>query len=114
MVSPQPTSGHTNALSDVNSSTLGAKFPEITLPDGSKVQTGTVGALLVNIRSYNAAHAAGDTAKTEALEASFKAALPLLHKVGLFDLFTPEEWIQGDNEGRKAVGRLYQEFKASQ
>ncbi|KAI0099102.1 hypothetical protein GGR51DRAFT_536710 [Nemania sp. FL0031] len=102
-----------SALSDVNSSALGAKFPEITLPDGSKVQTGTVGALLINIRTYNTAHAAGDTAKTQALEASFKAALPLLDKVGLFDLFTPEEWIQGNNEGRKAVGRLHQEFKAS-
>ncbi|GAW27103.1 hypothetical protein SAMD00023353_7100080 [Rosellinia necatrix] len=102
----------TSSLSDVNSATLGAKFPEITLPDGSKVQTGTVGALLVNIRTYNVAHADGDAATTEALEASFRAALPLLDKVGLFDLFTPSDWIRGDNEGRKAVGRLYQEFKA--
>jgi hypothetical protein len=60
---------------------------------------------------YNEAHAAGDTAKTKALETSFKTALPLLDKVGLFDLFKPEEWIQGGNEGRRAVGRLYQEFK---
>ncbi|KAJ8129251.1 hypothetical protein O1611_g4382 [Lasiodiplodia mahajangana] len=102
-----------SSLSDVNSAALGAKFPEITLPDGTKVQTGTVGALLINIRTYNAAHAAGDTAKTQALESSFKAALPLLDRVGLFDLFTPDEWIQGNNEGRKAVGRLYQEFKAN-
>lgn len=68
----------------------------------------------MNIRTYNAAHAAGDTAKTEALETSFKTALPLLDKVGLFDLFKPEEWIQGDNEGRRAVGQLYQAFKAGQ
>jgi hypothetical protein len=27
----------------INSATLGAKMPEITLADGSKVQTGTVG-----------------------------------------------------------------------
>ncbi|KAI0477999.1 hypothetical protein F4859DRAFT_513580 [Xylaria cf. heliscus] len=115
MASQQSNSGNsTNALSDLNSATLGAKFPEITLPDGSKVQTGTVGALLVNIRAYNAAHAAGNTDKAQVLEASFKAALPLLDKVGLFDLFTPEEWIRGDNEGRKAVGRLYQDFKAGQ
>ncbi|KAI1754127.1 hypothetical protein F4782DRAFT_495204 [Xylaria castorea] len=109
---PKSASGNTNALSDLNSTTLGAKFPEVTLPDGSKVQTGTVGALLVNIRAYNTAHAAGDTVKAEALEASFRAALPLLDKVGLFDLFAAEEWVRGDNEGRKAVGRLYQEFKA--
>ncbi|KAI0404452.1 hypothetical protein F4802DRAFT_598149 [Xylaria palmicola] len=108
----QDSGGAGSALSDLNSATLGAEFPEITLPDGSKVQTGTVGALLVNIRSYNAAHAAGDTAKTQALEASFRAALPLLDRVGLFGLFTPEEWIRGDNEGRRAVGRLYQELKA--
>ncbi|KAI1811475.1 hypothetical protein GGS20DRAFT_105088 [Poronia punctata] len=99
-------------LSNLNSTTLGAKFPEITLPDGSKVQTGTVGALLVNIRAYNAAYDAGDIAKARALEPAFKAALPLLDKVGMFDLFKPDEWIQGDNQGRKAVGRLYQEFKA--
>jgi hypothetical protein len=30
-------------LAAINSAALGAKFPEITLPDGSKVQTGTVG-----------------------------------------------------------------------
>ncbi|KAI8946809.1 hypothetical protein F4801DRAFT_39114 [Xylaria longipes] len=107
-------SQHSTPLADLNSTTLGAKFPEITLPDGTVVQTGTVGALLVNIRAYNTAHAAGDTAKTQALEDSFKATLPLLDKVGLFDLFTPEDWIRGDNEGRKAVGRLYQEFKAGQ
>ncbi|KAI0872726.1 hypothetical protein GGS24DRAFT_426272 [Hypoxylon argillaceum] len=101
-----------SVLSEVNSATLGAKFPEITLPNGSKVQTGTVGALLVNIRAYNIAYAAHDTTKTRALEASFEAALPLLDKVGLFDLFTPDEWIRGDNEGRRAVGRLYQAFKA--
>jgi hypothetical protein len=68
----------------------------------------------VNIRTYNAAHAAGDSATARTIEASFKAALPLLDKVGLFDLFKPDEWIQGDNEGRKTVGRLYQEFKSSQ
>lgn len=46
------------------------------------------------------------------------AALPLLDRVGLFDLFTPDEWIQliiqGTNEGRRAVGRLYKEFKSWQ
>lgn len=67
---------------------------------------------MINIRAYNAALAAGETAKAKALEESFKTALPLLDKVGLFDLFTPDDWIRGDNEGRKAVGRFYQEFKA--
>jgi hypothetical protein len=30
-------------LADLNSATLGAKMPEITLPDGTVVQTGTIG-----------------------------------------------------------------------
>ncbi|KAI0841198.1 hypothetical protein F5Y06DRAFT_293686 [Hypoxylon sp. FL0890] len=78
-------------LAALNSATLGAEMPQITLPDGSKVQTGTVGALLINIRAYNEAH-----------------------QVGMFDLFRPEEWIAGDNEGRKAVGKMYLEFKSQQ
>ncbi|KAI1176040.1 hypothetical protein F4777DRAFT_578463 [Nemania sp. FL0916] len=52
-----------STLADMNSATLGAKFPEIALPDGKVVQTGTVGAMLLNIRAYNKAHAAGDTAQ---------------------------------------------------
>ncbi|RAL01770.1 uncharacterized protein BO80DRAFT_444453 [Aspergillus ibericus CBS 121593] len=94
----------------VNSSTLGTAMPEVTLPDGSKVQTGTVGAMLINIRAYNEAHADGDQAKMEALRTALRAAIPLLKKVGMFDLFPPEEWIQGDNEGRKVVGRMYKEY----
>lgn len=48
------------------------------------------------------------------LEEAMQATLPLLDKVGMFDLFLPEEWIQGNNEGRKAVGRMFLEFKAQQ
>ncbi|KAI2607054.1 uncharacterized protein GGS25DRAFT_317082 [Hypoxylon fragiforme] len=101
-------------LAALNSATLGVEMPQITLPDGSKVQTGTVGALLVNIRAYNEAHSTGGLEKKTQLEALMRATLPLLDRVGLFDLFRPEEWIAGDNEGRKAVGRLYQEFKLQQ
>ncbi|KAI1379615.1 hypothetical protein F4677DRAFT_442590 [Hypoxylon crocopeplum] len=106
-----PDTGSGSKLAALNSSTLGVKMPEITLPDGSKVQTGTVGALLVNIRTYNEAHRTGDNDKMAQLAESMRATLPLLDKVGLFDLFGPEEWIRGDNEGRKAVGKMYQEFK---
>ncbi|KAI0597750.1 hypothetical protein F4775DRAFT_592985 [Biscogniauxia sp. FL1348] len=101
-------------LAALNSATLGATFPEITLADGSVVQTGTVGALLINIRAYNAAHAAEDGAKKAQLEESFRASLPLLHRVGLFGLFPPEDWVRGDNEGRRAVGRAYAEFLKAQ
>ncbi|KAI0900096.1 hypothetical protein F4806DRAFT_278167 [Annulohypoxylon nitens] len=101
-------------LAALNSATLGVEMPQITLPDGSKVQTGTMGALLINIRAYNEAHEAGDKEKMALLEESMRATLPLLEKVGMFGLFSPEEWIQGDNEGRKVVGKLYQQYKSEQ
>ncbi|KAI1206501.1 uncharacterized protein F4807DRAFT_233306 [Annulohypoxylon truncatum] len=101
-------------LASLNSATLGAEMPQITLPDGTKVQTGTVGALLINIRTYNEAYKAGDKGKLAQLEEAMRATLPLLGRVGMFDLFSPEEWIQGDNEGRRVVGKLYQQFKSEQ
>ncbi|KAI1482319.1 hypothetical protein K445DRAFT_18309 [Daldinia sp. EC12] len=99
-------------LAALNSATLGAEMPQITLPDGSKVQTGTMGALLINIRAYNEALRIGDKDKQAQLEDSMRATLPLLDKVGMFELFPPEDWISGNNEGRKVVGRMYQEFKS--
>ncbi|KAI0889294.1 uncharacterized protein GGS22DRAFT_184872 [Annulohypoxylon maeteangense] len=101
-------------LAALNSATLGAEMPQITLPDGTKVQTGTMGALLINIRTYNEAHMAGNKDKLAQLEEAMRATLPMLDKVGMFDLFAPEEWIQGNNEGRKIVGKLYQQFKSEQ
>ncbi|KAK9802258.1 hypothetical protein SCARD494_00191 [Seiridium cardinale] len=95
-----------SSLADLNSTTLGAKMPEITLADGTVVQTGTVGALLINIKSYNEAHAAGDQNKMVKMEDAIRSSLPLLKKVGMFDLFAPEEWIQGNNEGRRLVGKF--------
>lgn len=69
-------------------------------------------ALLINVRAYNEAHQAGDKEKMARLEEAMRAMLPLLDKVGMFDLFQPGEWIQGDNEGRKVVGKMYMEFKS--
>ncbi|CAG9951016.1 unnamed protein product [Clonostachys rosea f. rosea IK726] len=65
-----------SSLQNINSATLGVAMPEITLPDGSKVQTGTVGALLVNIKGYNQAHATQDTTSMAQLEPAMKAAIP--------------------------------------
>jgi hypothetical protein len=62
--------------------------------------------LLVNIRTYNEAHAAQDATRMAQLEADIGSALPLLRKVGLFELFPPEQWMQGSNEGRKLIGKL--------
>ncbi|KAF2187134.1 hypothetical protein K469DRAFT_705693 [Zopfia rhizophila CBS 207.26] len=96
-------------LASINSATLGVNMPIVTLPDGSKAQTGTVGALLVNIKAYD--ELAGqesnvDQAKKEELEARMTASLPLLKRVGVFSLFTPEEWVQGSSPGRKFIGEL--------
>jgi len=93
-------------LASINSATLGTSMPVVTLPDGTKAQTGTIAALLINIRTYNEAHVQGDTTLLKELEEKFKLAIPLLKKVGFFDLFTPDEWQAGTNEGRKLVGRL--------
>jgi hypothetical protein len=52
------------------------------------------------------AHAAGDKAKMAQLEGAIGMAIPLLKKSGMLDLFPPEEWVQGNNEGRKLVGTM--------
>ncbi|KUI67566.1 hypothetical protein VM1G_03050 [Cytospora mali] len=103
-------------LADLNSATLGVRMPEVRLADGSVVQTGTVGALLVTIRAYNQAHEEGDEATMEELRESMRAPLPLLDRLGFFELFTPEEWIDDDgkNEGRRVVGELCLEYKKAQ
>ena len=92
-------------------------MPVVSLPDGRKVQTGTVGALLVNIKTYDQlVRAISDDAKEQQLtktqiqelEAKFKAALPVLKMVGMFDLFEPREWIENSpSPGRTRVGELF-------
>jgi len=99
----------TESLQETNNKTLGTAagtFPVITLPDGRKVPTGTVGALMVNVKAYDAAD---DTSRIE-LESAIRSAIPTLHKVGMFDLFAPEEWISNRSLGRSLVGRLAQDY----
>ncbi|KAJ3274693.1 hypothetical protein HDV01_002215 [Terramyces sp. JEL0728] len=87
-------------LKTINSKILAAdsaSLPAVTLADGTKVQTGTVATMLVNISKYNA----GDLGVTGELVAS----IPTLNKVGLFDLFSVDEWIAGGNPGRTLVGQ---------
>ncbi len=92
-------------LQAINNRTLGTdakEFPVITLPNGDKVPTGTVGALLVNIRAYDA----GDAEQRKTLEPAIRAAIPVLKNVGMFGLFAPDEWIKGGSPGRALVGKL--------
>ena len=74
-----------------------ATLPAVTLKDGSLVQTGTVATMLYNIALYN-------TGERGAVEQELKLAIPTLFKVGLFELFPPQQWIDGDNPGRSFVG----------
>lgn len=126
-------------LSAINTATIGKPMPEVTLPSGQKIresrpvilcifreypstfqhdsradnatspETGTVDAMVINIRKYDELVAQGGSGSEKEqyeLEEKLLAAVPLLKAVGLFDLFKPEEWIHGgSSEGRKFVGQ---------
>ncbi|KAI1300967.1 hypothetical protein EDD11_005909 [Mortierella claussenii] len=94
-------------LADINKKILadGESLPEVSLKDGSKVQTGTVATMLHNVARYNEG-ARGD------IEKELELSVPTLLKVGLFDLFPAEEWIAGTNPGRRFVGTKALEYIA--
>ncbi|CAD5254042.1 conserved hypothetical protein [Halomonas sp. 59] len=77
----------------------GQVLPSVRLKDGSKVQTGTVATMLHNINLYNS----GERGQ---VEKELELAVPTLIKVGLFELFAPDDWINGSNPGRRFVGEL--------
>ncbi|KAF3073469.1 hypothetical protein CFAM422_004511 [Trichoderma lentiforme] len=100
-------------LQRINNQTLGTDgkaFPVVTLPGGQKVPTGTVGALLVNIKTYDAAN----DEERKNIEPAIRAAIPVLRNVGMFDLFKPAEWVQGGSPGRALVGKLAMEHGESE
>jgi hypothetical protein len=92
---------HTEALNQINKKIVaqGEILPTVKLKDGSTVQTGTVATMLFNIKQYDSG-VRGDVERELAL------SIPTLFKVGLFDLFSPEEWINGQSRGRQLVGKL--------
>ena len=77
----------------------GQVLPSVRLKDGSKVQTGTVATMLHNINLYNS----GERGQ---VEKELELAVPTLIKVGLFELFAPDDWINRSNPGRRFVGEL--------
>lgn len=99
----------TDELSGINQKVVqdGEVLPQVRLKDGSRVQTGTVATMLHNINLYNAG-LRGE------VEEELILAIPTLFKVGMFDLFSIEEWINGSNGGRKFVGEKAKEFLQSQ
>ncbi|MGP9767734.1 DUF7709 family protein [Halomonas sp. AOP13-D3-9] len=81
----------------------GQVLPAVQLKDGSKVQTGTVATMLHNIKLYNS----GERGQ---VEKELELAVPTLVKVGLFELFAPDDWINGSNTGRRFVGELAKSY----
>jgi|SRR5699024_9378381 len=100
---------NTDRLSSINSKIVadGEDLPAVHLRDGGKVQTGTVATMLRNVALYN------EGARGE-VEEELEAAVPTLIKVGLFDLFSVEEWVNGSNPGRSFVGQRAKEYFAKQ
>lgn len=91
----------TERLAAINTKILasGESLPAVQLKDGTKVQTGTVAAMLHNVSLFNS----GERGQ---VEKELELAVPTLIKVGLFELFSPEEWIAGSNPGRAFVGSV--------
>lgn len=65
------------------------------------MQTGTVATMLHNIQPYN-------LGERGAIEDELILAILTLTKVGLFDLFSVDKWVNGDNAGRKFIGEQAQ------
>ncbi|MCJ1423425.1 hypothetical protein MMC29_001308 [Sticta canariensis] len=98
----------TDQLGEVNNQLVaeGQSFPEATLKNGSKIRTGTLGALLNNIRRYNAGE--------KGLEGHMRLAIPTVFKAGLFDLFPPDQWKSESNAGRTLVGQMGADYLEQQ
>lgn len=97
----------TQELAEINQKVVqdGEVLPQVKLKDGSRVQTGTVATMLHNINLYNAGVRGG-------VEEELILAVPTLFKVGMFDLFSADEWINGTNAGRRFVGEQAKQFLA--
>ncbi|MCH7388722.1 hypothetical protein MMO39_15665 [Acinetobacter modestus] len=97
----------TKELAEINQKVVqdGEVLPQVKLKDGSRVQTGTVATMSHNINLYNAG-------VRGAVEEELILAVPTLFKVGMFDLFSVDEWINGTNAGRRFVGEQAKQFLA--
>lgn len=96
---------NTAELQSINQKIIaaGESLPMVRLKDGSKVQTGTVATMLHNVVLFNA----GERGE---IERELELSVPTLVKVGLFQLFSPAEWIGGTNPGRRFVGEKAKEY----
>jgi len=82
-----------------------SSFPIVTLASGQSVPTGTVATLLYNIRLYDRMSVDEESqGEREQLAKEIRAAVPVLGKIGFFDLFSADEWVVGKSAGRTLVG----------
>ncbi|MFW2176271.1 MULTISPECIES: DUF7709 family protein [unclassified Moraxella] len=90
----------TDELANINQKILadGETLPQVTMKDGTKVQTGTVATMLHNIERYNAGER-GD------VEQELIQAIPTLIKIGMFELFSVDEWASNENLGRNFLAK---------
>ncbi|KAF2634686.1 hypothetical protein P280DRAFT_474465 [Massarina eburnea CBS 473.64] len=99
--------------------TVGALIMNIALPsdengkkDSKKLQPDTINALIANIKAYDECmrkvgkDGRVDEKRKMVLEDLMSMSLPLLKKTGLFELFSPDDWIRGNSAGRKYVGEM--------
>ena len=100
------TGGDSAALTAVNHKVVaqGETLPVVQLKDGTRVQTGTMAAVMHNIQLYNQ----GERGQ---VERDLEVAVPTLWKVGLFNLFTPDEFLARDNAGRALFGKFAKEYE---
>ncbi len=65
----------------------------------------SIGLLFSNIERYNRGER-GD------VEQQLAQLVPVLAKIGWFDLFSPAEWVRGENAGRRLVGLFAGQYLA--
>jgi hypothetical protein len=68
-------------------------------------QGAIIAALLRNIERFNQ----GERGE---VEQQLAQAVPMLAQIGLFELFSPGEWVRGENAGRRLVGLFAQQYLA--
>lgn len=70
--------------------------------------------MLKNIERFNN----GENKEDDEARCELERCVPVLIRVGLFQLFSPDEWIsnngQKDNPGRQFVGRLAKQYLSDQ
>lgn len=101
--------GHTDALAGINQRIVSAGeiLPAVRLAAGSRVQMGTVAAMLRNVQRFN-------DGERGQVEVELRMAIPTMTNVGLSEFFSPDEWIGNTgNAARRFVGECAKAYLSS-